>query len=308
MPVEPEPEINKIIADSKFTPYYTTAAIGETVKFRLTATVTGTTASKLKAYTIVDTMSDGLTFGEVTSVKLTGDGLDTEKLLPELYTVAKTDTGFEVSLSQGVLAKDAFYSYTNVVVDCTAKLNKDAVIGPDGNPNEDSLKWTKADGTEKTKEGNEVIVYTFEIDVNKVDADSDEAVKGCSFELYKSEEDAKKGEGAIAKSESDDEGLAPFIGLDKGEYFVKETKAAEGYNLNTKPYKVTIKPEFDENGKLTGPDDGIFSTTIENTRPDEVKTGGYAGTICFGLIGAAFLSAAGFLFFFAFRRKTFAEK
>lgn len=304
-PVENEPEIKKIIDDSKYTPYYTTAAIGETVKFKLTGTVTGSTVNKLKAYTIVDTMSEGLTFGKVTAVSLTGN--KTLKLQSSQWKATKTDDGFEVSIDSSVLGKDAFYSYKNVVVDCTAKLNKDAVIGPDGNPNEDSLKWTTADGEEHEKEGNEVVVYTFQIDVNKIDAATKDAVEGCSFELYSSASDAKKGENAIAKATSDDEGLASFIGLDGGKYFVKETKAAKGYNLNSKVYTVNIKPKFNKNGGLTGPEDGIVNTTIENTKPQPIQTGGYAGTIWFGAIGAGFLAAAGIILFFAFRKKSSAK-
>ena len=305
-PVENEPKINKIISDSKYTPYYTTAAIGETVKFRLKATVTGSVVNKLNAYTIVDTMSDGLTFGKVKAVSLTGT--KTLKLNSNQYKVKKTDTGFEVSLAKSVLDKDAFYSYKNVVVDCTAALNDDAVIGAEGNPNEDSLEWTSADGKDHEKEGNEVVVYTFEVDVNKVDAESGDAVEGCTFEIYSKASDAKKGVNAIAKATSDEDGLASFVGLDGGKYYVKETKAVEGYNLNTKVYTVTIKPKFNKNGDLTAPtDDENVSITIENTKPEVIKTGGNAGTIWFGAIGACFLAAAGFILFLAFRKKSSAK-
>ncbi len=304
-PKENEPKINKIIVDSKFTPYYTTAAIGETVKFRLTAVTTGSVVNKLNAYTIVDTMSEGLTFGKVKSVSLVG--AETLKLSSDQYKVTKTDEGFEVSLAKDVLQKDAFYSYQKVVVDCTATLNKDAVIGAEGNPNEDSLKWTTADGKNHDKEGNEVVVYTFQIDVNKVDAKTDEAVPGCVFEIYKSADDAKKGENAIMKATSDEDGIASFVGLDGGKYYVKETKALKGYNLNSKVYTVNIKPKFNSDGELTGPEDGIVNTTIENTKPDVVKTGGNAGTIWFGAIGAGFLAAAGVILFFALRKKTTAK-
>ncbi len=304
-PKENEPKINKIISDSKFTPYYTTAAIGETVKFRLTATVTGSAVNKLNAYTIVDTMSDGLTFGKVSAVSLTGS--KTLKLNSSQYKVTKTDSGFEVSLAKSVLDKNGFYNYKNVVVDCTAKLNKDAVIGAEGNPNEDSLKWTTADGKNHDKEGNEVVVYTFQIDVNKVDATTKDALEGCTFELYASASDAKKGENAIAKATSDEDGIASFVGLDGGKYYVKETKAVKGYNLNSKVYTVNIKPKFNSNGYLTAPEDGIVNTTIENTKPDVPKTGGLAGTIWFGAIGAGFLAAAGIILFFALRKKTTAK-
>lgn len=296
---EPTPEISKKIVNSKYTDLYSTAAMKETVTFELKSKITGTKTRKLKGYTIVDTMSEGFTFDKVKSVTLDG----TKELSTSQYKVKDTDEGFDVEIDPSVLEKDAFYNYKDVVVTYTAKLNKDAVIGADGNPNSDSLKWVDADGKSHEKEGNEVIVYTFQIDVNKVDSKTDDPLEGVKFAVYASESDAKNGKNAIATATSDDEGLASFEGLDKGTYYVKETKSIKGYNLNTKVYTVNIKPKFSD-GKLESPDDGIVSVTIKNT-PSQLPKTGVVSTVMFTGIGALLIGGAAILFLIALRKKNF---
>lgn len=298
---EPDPKIEKKIVNSKYTDLYSTAAMKEKVTFSLKSRITGTKTKKLKGYTIVDTMSEGFTFDKIKSVTLDGK----KTLSASQYKVKKTDEGFDVDIAQSVLEKDAFYNYKNVIVTYTAILNKDAVVGADGNPNSDSLKWIDASGSAHEKEGNEVIVYTFEIDVNKVDSKTDKPLKGAQFAVYSSEDDAKNGENAIATATSDGDGLASFIGLDKGTYFVKETKTVKGYNLNTKVYSVKIAPKFSD-GELESPDDGIVEVTIKNT-PSKLPKTGVISTVMFTGIGAMLIGGAVILFLIALRKKSYSK-
>ena len=298
---EPAPSINKKIVDSKYTDLYSTAAMEEDVTFQLKSRITGTTERKLKGYTIVDTMSEGFTFGKIKSVTLDGD----KELTSSQYKVKMTDEGFDVDIAQSVLDKDAFYGYKNVIVKYTAKLNKDAVVGSDGNPNSDSLKWVDADGESHEKEGNEVVVYTFQIDVNKVDSKTDDPLKGAKFAVYASESDAKNGKNALFTAKSDEDGLASFVGLDKGTYYVKETATIKGYNLNTKVYTVNIKPKFSD-GVLESPDDGIVSVTIKNT-PSALPKTGVAASVSFTGIGAILIAGAFIIFLIALRKKSYSK-
>ena len=273
----------------------------EDVTFQLKSRITGTTERKLKGYTIVDTMSEGFTFGKIKSVTLDGD----KELTSSQYKVKMTDEGFDVDIAQSVLDKDAFYGYKNVIVKYTAKLNKDAVVGADGNPNSDSLKWVDADGESHEKEGNEVVVYTFQIDVNKVDSKTDDPLKGAKFAVYASESDAKNGKNALFTAKSDEDGLASFVGLDKGTYYVKETATIKGYNLNTKVYTVNIKPKFSD-GVLESPDDGIVSVTIKNT-PSALPKTGVAASVSFTGIGAILIAGAFIIFLIALRKKSYSK-
>jgi fimbrial isopeptide formation D2 family protein/fibro-slime domain-containing protein/LPXTG-motif cell wall-anchored protein len=299
--VEPTPEINKKIVNSKYTDLYSTAAMQEKVTFALTSKVTGTATRKLNGYTIVDTMSEGFTFDKIKSVTLDGK----KTLTDSQYKVKKTDEGFDVDIDKSVLSDNDFYSYKDVIVTYTATLNKDAVVGSEGNPNSDSLKWIDADGKAHEKDGNEVVVYTFQIDVNKVDSETDDPLKGAQFAVYSSEDDAKNGKNAIAKATSDEEGLASFVGLDKGTYYVKETKTIKGYNLNTKVYSVKIEPKFSD-GELESPDDGIVEVTIKNT-PAKLPKTGMVPTMMFTGIGAMLIGGAIVLFLIALRKKKYSK-
>lgn len=298
---EPTPEISKKIVNSKLTDTYTTAALNETVTFGLTAKRCGTATRKLNDFTIVDTMSEGLTFDKIKSVTLDGK----KTLTKDDYKLKMTDDGFEVSLTDAQLKTDEFYTYTNVIVTYTATLNEDSVIGAEGNPNADSLKWVDADNASHDKDGNEVVVYTFQIDVNKVDSKTGDPLKGAKFAIYASEKDAQNGKNAIAEATSDEDGLASFERLDAGTYYVKETKTIKGYNLNTKVYTVKIEPKF-EGGELTEPEDGIVSVTIKNTAAVLPKTG-YAPTIAFTLTGSLLIGGAVLLFFIALRKKAYSK-
>ena len=246
-------------------------------------------------------MSEGLTFDKIKSVTLDGK----KTLTKDDYKLEMTDDGFEVSITDAQLKTDEFYTYSDVIVTYTAKLNKDSVIGAEGNPNSDALKWVDADNVSHDMDGDEVIVYTFQIDVNKVDSKTDEPLEGATFGVYKTEDDAKDGKNAIAEVKSDDEGLASFERLDAGTYYVKETKTIEGYNLNTKVYTVKIQPKF-ENGELADSDDGIVSVTIENT-PALLPATGFAPTIAFTLAGSLLIGGAVLLFLFALRRKAYSK-
>ncbi len=297
----PNPEINKIISDGTHGDYITTANIGDTVTFVLTANIPGTEHHKISAYAINDTYSEGLTYDAVTSVVLV-NGDDTRELTEDEYTVNEDDGSFAVELSSELLEDDEFYTYTNVVVYFDAVLNENAVIGGEGNPNEDSLTYTNENGEEIDVEGNEVRVYTFEIDVNKVDSKTGKALSGVEFAIYASKADAEAGKNALMTLKTDKDGLAQFIGLDEGTYYIKELKALEGYALNTTIFEVEVAPEFDEEMSLTNTEDGVFSIEVENT-PNEMPVTGYERTIFFTAMGVFLISAAGLIFLLALRKR-----
>ena len=145
-----------------------------------------------------------------------------------------------------------------IIVEYTATLNKDAEIGLPGNPNKVYLEFSNnpnsgGEGdTGKTPE-DKVIVFTYELDVTKVDGeDADTKLKDAEFKLYDENGkyahcDAGKVTGWADTEEggstlkSDENGLFKVIGLDDGTYWLKETKAPDGYNLITDPIKIEIK-------------------------------------------------------------------
>lgn len=152
--------------------------------------------------------------------------------------------------------KIAIDKNTIVTVDYTATLNKDAVIGLDGNPNKVDLTYSNnpnksgngdKDNTGKTPEET-VVAFTYELDVTKYLGDksklaNDNEGTKAGFKLSNAGETKWATVGADMKITgwvdtaadatevtTDATGIFKFIGLDDGTYVLHETKTPAGYN------------------------------------------------------------------------------
>lgn len=278
----------------------TTAMVGKEITFKLKASITGTKDEYLKSYVIHDSMSDGLDYVKVDSVYLDDDKLDDTN-----YTVNSDDkTDIQIALTDKYLndAKEGtndFYDYSNVIVNIVGKLNANAVKGRTtgdddtayantvANYNKDSLSYTNKYDSTNTKEGNTVHVYTFDVDIYKVDATNDaKKLKGATFTLTKEGFDP-------FTAETNDGGKATFTGLEQGTYTLKETVAPNGYNLNNTEYTVTIGAD----GTVTSAqyDATLKGVKIGDTPVVMPATGGN-GTMIFTIVGASLIACAGILF------------
>ena len=72
------------------------------------------------------------------------------------------------------------------------------------------------------------------------------ALKGAQFTLY-SDADMTK---AVASAESDGNGHISFTGLSEGGYYLKETKAPDGYAANGKKFHILIEAQYQDNGVM----------------------------------------------------------
>ncbi len=278
----------------------TTAKVGENVTFTLTASVTGTKDEYLKSYVIHDTMADTLDFVEVKSVKV-----DTTALTEGAdYTVNSADkSDITIALSQAYLdaakaGTNNFYASANVIVELVGKLNNNAVVGRTegddatayantvANYNKDSLTYTNKYDASATKEGNTVHVYTFSVDIYKVDA-TNEATKldGATFTLTKGSD--------VLTATTANGGKATFTGLKAGTYTLKETNPPKGYNLNETEYTVTINAD----GNVTS---AQYDTTLKGVKigdtPVVMPASGGQGTMIFTIVGISLIACAGVLF------------
>lgn len=290
--------VKKEIVDYDISNAQTTAMVGEEVTFKLTASITGTKDEYLKSYVIHDSMSDGLDYVKVDSVYV-----DEIKLNAADYTVTATDkTDIRIALSDAYLndakaGTNNFYDSANVIVNIVGKLNANAVKGRTtdddktayantvANYNKDSLEYTNKYNDTSTKEGNTVHVYTFDVDIYKVDATNDTKLDGATFTLTKGSD--------IFTATTANGGKATFAGLEKGTYTLKETVAPNGYNLNTTEYTVTIG----DNGTITSAqyDATLKGVKIGDTPVVMPATGGN-GTMIFTIVGASLIACAGILF------------
>ena len=262
--------------------------IGDTVTYQLTSKVPDMTGYNSYTFKFSDTLSKGLDLKEVLSVKVGDTTLTAKKGGANTYALAydKSTRTLTVTLN------DFYNSYKNrtgdtITVVYTATLNKDAVIGMNPNTNKAVVEYSndpKSDGTGKS-EPSIVDVHTFDFTIYKYyktttgATETENPLAGAEFELYKgntegtaADKNAKinivdEGNGVYrqatadeakatgftsAKIVSDDDGKVLVKGLEAGTYYLRETKAPEGYNKLLSDIKVEIKANYDETtGKLT---------------------------------------------------------
>ena len=214
-------------------------------------------------------------------------------------------------------------------------MNQSAVVGLDGNPNTVYLEYSnKPDQSGSGATGNtgntpedKVIVFTYELDVTKVDSQNKTKLEGAKFKLHNNDgkwakvnEDRKITGWANTQDEgseltSDENGLFKVIGLDDGTYYLKETVAPTGYNLLSEEIEVVIEAntkngqnwiDFEANSALTGLDvtadeipgtgdtsTGIASNTVTNTLGSSLpETGGIGNYVFYGVGGVLMMGAA----------------
>lgn len=287
------PTVVKKIENSDIDDNNTTAAIGSDVTFTLTADTVGSRTEKAKKYVLTDTMSVGLTYKEVKEVKVDGT-----VVAPADYTVTPNGQTVEISFNDTYLnnADSAFYTADKVYVTYVTTLNKNALISADGalkaNTNHVDLHYTNNMGVDSDITGNTVNVYTFELNVVKVDGNTKAPLAGATFKLT-SDTDTT---GTSLTTGND--GTVKFTGLKAGTYYVEETVAPSGYNINSKKFIITIS----KSGVVTG--DGVTNSKLTvNDYPLTVPQTGGTGTIMFTIGGVALIACAGVLFFILMRKK-----
>ena len=197
---------------------YGTVNIGDTITFTLTSSLPAdldkyTHPEEKYQFKFVDTMSKGLEFIEITSVKIGGTDVpayvaeDTAQSTPEKpgYQTSGFFTGGtpkngqgEIDLSTYVQAKLSDLGGQTVEVKYTAKLTEDAVVEDNGSIKEENKVYVEFTNDYDTfQKGNtpekDVDVYSFTLDIYKYTDDNgdegyqvgDTHLAGAEFQLYK---------------------------------------------------------------------------------------------------------------------------
>ena len=268
------------------------AQIGQSVNFTLTSKVPDMTDYDTYYFAFKDTMSKGLTFDE-NSVKVTVDGQELTK--DTGFTVVSTkenvaDNATEITIEILNMKQYADKAGKTITVTYSATLNKDAVVGIEGNKNEAKVEYQNGSATDNHGTSNPSITTTctYPVKVQKhayEDNNADSFLAGAKFALStsatvptftKGEEgnytldtsDANVvrlvgSDAAYRVAENDEAGAVTYFttvgtsattinGLKAGTYYLHEIEAPEGYNKLTAPVKVTITETTGTDGKVNG--------------------------------------------------------
>lgn len=325
--------------------------IGDTVTYTLTSKVPDMTGYTSYVFNFKDTLSAGLTFKEITSVTVES-GENVQNVIAgtgdNTYTLTQDGQNITITMNN-FLASNANKAGQEIKVTYTATLNKDAVTGFDANKNSATVEYSNKPGTDNKGESEPSIVdvHTFNFTIFKYylkdqnNKDDKTGLENAEFELYKANSEVagdkvniKKvtdGEYRVATpEEAAEEGFKSDIivsgtngkvlvkGLDAGTYYLRETKAPEGYNklLSDIEVKITAtytdgklesyKVDYKYNGNTTTGSD-IKNTTDSQEVAVENKTGAQLPST--GSKGALMVTLAGIVLFGALTAsKAFGKK
>ena len=210
-------------------------------------------------------------------------------------------------------------NHSVVRVEYTSTLNKHAVLGERGNKNTMHMEFSNNPNDEQGGDFGEtpddtVIVFTYKVDVNKVDEQGNK-LTGAEFTLEKKIKDEPEDKWVpIDKVTGTEDDLFEFKGIDDGEYRLTETQAPQNYDKLSESIYFTVKADHtiesndpklesfsgDINSGNVGTmeftpnkSEGTLSTKVVNKPGSSLPETGGMGTTILYVAGAVMILAAG---------------
>lgn len=313
------------------------AKVGSTVSYEIDSIVPDMTGYTTYTFTIGDTITAGLDYVKDSFKIKYGDGTATA-ITP---TFTNSDKKFELTIPKTTLDQYDAGTAITLTYDCTVN---DSALTYDYENNTANLTYSRNpydDSQKDTTPDKKTYVIDLNIDVDKVaEGASGKKLDGAEFKLYKLDADGttklyyKKTTNGIEWKDAQADGdtfttdengklTTQVQGLDKGEYYLEETKAPTGYNALAQPVKVTITAVADgtadteseevtysatADGATVAVNNGtvdltaaqastqpVAVATIVNNAGQVLPSTGGIGTTMFYVIGAILVIGAGVL-------------
>lgn len=230
-------------------------AKGDVVNYKISGTVPSYSKEYFDAptYTITDTLSDGLDFAEGTQTKV-------QSQVDEKYGVNKATVTVEGRTLTIDFSDELIWSIANSETARRFEFTYSAVLNGtsvnfDASTNSIYVTYDKIPGESTSTTPVETHNYTFAFngEVKKVN-EKGEVLKDAKFDLFKDpecKEPAVYGDNSDIEAQfSDENGEFGFTGLDDTTYYLKETVAPDGYQLNNTVYEIKITADYNVDGTL----------------------------------------------------------
>ena len=268
---------------------------GDEVPFTITSVIPAYPADAInERFAIGDTMSDGLSFNNdiAVTVRPAAGGQATNLVAGTHYNLTPAD-GLNGKTFEIVFDYDAISNYAGWTVEVTysATVGDAALSGPIEN-NEATVQFARdpyVAGDYDTDEV-EVKLYTYTIQIQKVDKDSPTTYLAATFDVRTDASDPNTSVGTITTN-ADNQGMGSISDLPAGNYYLVETVAPEGYQLDTTPIPVTINAVMDSDAQEA---DLIVTlgNAITNTKTPSLPVTGGEGTIAITATGVVLIAGA----------------
>ena len=281
-----------------------TAQIGDKIHYTIVAQVPHYPDNSTdKTFKVVDTPTNlSISTDSISVYGVDAENAETE-IAKDSYVVSKASTNGPVTIDFSSIYNGTFYNttakfwpYVSVKITYTAVVTEDAEMGTNGNPNTAKLIYW-FDTQEKDISSPKTTVFTYGLDVVKLEAGTEAEVKKLTNAVFQISRDGTTaplyfknnadGSYTLAQDQTTAASTTGYTkdlktqgtggsfllkGLDAGvDYSLKEVKAPSGYSVNTDTLTIRLTAE-------TNPDDSTYTGNLQGVTGTEKDKNGQAIT------------------------------